>query len=308
MQFVNPKNDVAFKKIFGSEDKTEVLIGFLNAVLDLQGDEAIQTIRPRNPYQSLKLALEKQTILDIYATDNRGFTFIVEMQMANVTSIIKRFAYYVAREYSTQIERGQDYPSLRPVIFVGVLDFTLFKQPNIDQAHAIQEDNLEGETKQKKHAYLSGHKILDEETYKQEIGDFSWYFIELPKFTKKENELDHILDKWVYFIKHAEDLDVIPTHVQEYELQTAYELANRFGWAREELELYEHRGIKIQDELGALELAEEVGLEKGLKQGLEQGKLEVAQNLLNLGLSIDQIRQATDLSAESMRQLGAESE
>lgn len=30
MTFVNPKNDVAFKKICGSEDKIDILIAFLN--------------------------------------------------------------------------------------------------------------------------------------------------------------------------------------------------------------------------------------------------------------------------------------
>lgn len=35
MKFVNPRNDVAFKKIFGNEEHKEILIAFLNAVLDL---------------------------------------------------------------------------------------------------------------------------------------------------------------------------------------------------------------------------------------------------------------------------------
>ena len=30
MKFADPKNDIAFKKIFGDENKTEVLISFLN--------------------------------------------------------------------------------------------------------------------------------------------------------------------------------------------------------------------------------------------------------------------------------------
>ena len=79
IEFVNPKNDIAFKKIFSSDDKTEVLIGFLNAILDLKGKETIKHIRIRNPYQAVKSTIDKQSILDIYATDNCGFTFIIEM-------------------------------------------------------------------------------------------------------------------------------------------------------------------------------------------------------------------------------------
>ena len=33
MRFVDPKNDIAFKKIFGDEKHTEILISFLNALL-----------------------------------------------------------------------------------------------------------------------------------------------------------------------------------------------------------------------------------------------------------------------------------
>ncbi len=65
MKFVNPKNDVAFKKIFGSADKTNILISFLNAVLCLTGYKEIHTVELLNPYQTPKLASLKNTILDI---------------------------------------------------------------------------------------------------------------------------------------------------------------------------------------------------------------------------------------------------
>ena len=326
MKFVNPKNDVAFKKIFGSEDKTEVLIGFLNAVLDLQEDKTIQSIRLRNPYQTPKLALQKQSILDIYATDNRGFTFIVEMQVANVASAAKRFTYYAAKEYAGQINSGEDYPKLTPVIFVGIFDFELFanskdsvaaNDPNTNGKAGAMLDGHQEEVQvdltqvasraKRKHEYLSCHKLLDEETYQQQLEDLSFYFIELPKFAKEEDDLIHILDKWIYFIQHAEDLDVVPPHVQEPALQTAYELANQFSWNKEDLDQYEYRGIKIQDERGALTFAAAKGIEQGLTIGRAEGtqatKREIAKNLLLSGIPIEQIIQATGLTAEQIQQL-----
>ncbi|MEA3229118.1 MAG: PD-(D/E)XK nuclease family transposase, partial [Campylobacterota bacterium] len=36
MKFADPKNDLAFKKIFGNENKKEILISFLNSVLDFK--------------------------------------------------------------------------------------------------------------------------------------------------------------------------------------------------------------------------------------------------------------------------------
>ncbi|MEM7133491.1 MAG: Rpn family recombination-promoting nuclease/putative transposase [Chloroflexota bacterium] len=348
MKFVNPKNDVAFKKIFGSEDKSEVLISFLNAVLDLQGPDAIQSIQFRNPYRTPKLAFLKQTILDLYATDHRGFTFIVEMQVSNVAGAIKRFQYYVAKEYAGQIEIGEDYPILRPVIFIGIFDYILFSDDSDEESNTsnhletIPEEELrtaQSETVNietgdictgakpkiiRKHDYLSCHKFLDTETHAHHLKDTVFYFIELPKFTKTEDELTQILDKWIYFISNAPDLDIIPSHVQEPELRTAYTLANQFGWEKEDLEQYEYRGIRMQDERGAIQLAQDQGIEEGIDIGRQEGidigrqegidigrqegeeaaMLKVARNLLSTGMAIEQIIETTGLSAEQIQQLG----
>ena len=41
MRFVDIKNDVAFRKIFGNKKKTKCLISFLNAVLELEGSNQV---------------------------------------------------------------------------------------------------------------------------------------------------------------------------------------------------------------------------------------------------------------------------
>jgi hypothetical protein len=52
MKFADPRNDVAFKKIFGDENKKEILISFLNNLLDFAGTEKeIIDITIKNPYQ-----------------------------------------------------------------------------------------------------------------------------------------------------------------------------------------------------------------------------------------------------------------
>jgi len=266
MKFVDPKNDVAFKKIFGSEHKTEILISFLNAVLDLTGDREIQTVQLLNPFQAPEIKMLKSTILDVRATDKRGVTFIVEMQIENTAALEKRFTYYVSKAYVSQIERGEDYPKLNQVIFIGVLDFALF----------------EGED------YLTRHLILNTKTHEQELKDLEFNFIELPKFTKSEAELESDLEKWVYFIKHAGDLEVVPESADFEAIQAAYGEASRFNWSREDLEVYEYRGIKIQDARGAIQLA--------TKKGEHNKAAEIARNLLDLGLNVAQIAQATGLS------------
>jgi len=41
MKFADPKNDIAFKKIFGDEHKKEILLSFLNAILDFKDEKEI---------------------------------------------------------------------------------------------------------------------------------------------------------------------------------------------------------------------------------------------------------------------------
>jgi len=286
LRFADPKNDVAFKKIFGNENKTGILISFLNAVLDLKDDKAIQEIIILNPYQLPKINLLKHTTLDVRAKDKRGVTFIVEMQVENVEGLLKRFLYYVAKAYSSQIQRGDDYPKLNQVIFIGILDFKAFGGKD----------------------YLTTHQILNTKTHEQEFKDIELNFIELPKFKKKSGELASVLEKWVYFIKHAEELEVVPENADFEELKEAYQEADQFGWTSEELELYENVGIKIQDERGAISLAlkqgREEGIEQGQKQGIEQGqkqeKYDTARKMLADGLDLALVAKYTGLSADEL--------
>lgn len=274
MQFVNPKNDVAFKKIFGNEQNTAILISFLNAVLDLPAERAIQAIQLLNPYQTPTIDSLKYTLLDIKATDKRGITFIIEMQVEYVPHFIKRFLYYTSKAYVAQIERGQDYPRLNQVIFIGILDFVAF----------------EGE------AYLTRHFFCNDKTGEQNITDLELTFLELPKFTKREAELETTLDKWLYFIKYAGDLEVIPANTDVDPLRSAYEAANRFGWRPDDMDMYVNRGIKIQDERGALQAAEA----RGEARGEQKRAQTIAHNLLTQGLDVAQVAAATGLSEEEV--------
>ncbi len=51
MKFVNAKNDIAFREIFGNEKKKIILISFLNAVLDLEGQNRVRDVTLLNPFQ-----------------------------------------------------------------------------------------------------------------------------------------------------------------------------------------------------------------------------------------------------------------
>ena len=111
MKFANPKNDIAFKKIFGDENKTEVLISFLNSVLDFKDKRQIKSVTLTNPYQLPNIEELKETILDIKATNQNEETFIIEMQKKGGTNFTKRSLYYTSKSYVNQYNEpiNQDF-------------------------------------------------------------------------------------------------------------------------------------------------------------------------------------------------------
>ena len=173
MKFVDVTNDIAFRKIFGNENKKISLISFLNAVIKLPELKRIIDVKIENPYQLPNLDGGKSTIVDVKATDQNGNTFIVEMQVAEAESFAKRVLYYTSQSYSGQIDRGEDYHKLKPAYFIGILDFSIGTNPN----------------------YISCHKVMDVETGEHIIRDVEFNFIELTKFTKSIDELETNIDQ-----------------------------------------------------------------------------------------------------------------
>ncbi|MBF0343584.1 MAG: Rpn family recombination-promoting nuclease/putative transposase [Nitrospirae bacterium] len=252
MQFVDVRSDIAFKRVFGNENKKEILISFLNAVLDLRGDRAIDSITLLNPFQVPRILGLKESVLDIHATDKRNVTFIVEIQIQQQKGFEKRVVYYTSKAYVAQLDIGESYPKLNQVIYIGVLDFNIF----------------EGD------GYLTRHLILNTDTLKQELKELEFNFIELQKFNKQEDELESVVDKWIHFIKNASSLNMIPKSADFMEIREAYDIANKVQWSKEELEVYDYWLMRLQDDRGAREYSFEQGERKGLIEGERRGRLE----------------------------------
>ena len=281
MRFVDIKNDVAFRKIFGNQKKSIVLISFLNAVLDLQGTNRIQKVTILDPNLLPRIAGEKASIIDVRATDQRGRQFVVEMQVADKAGFVKRVQFYTARDYSMQIERGDDYPKLKPTYFIGILNFSIGFGKN----------------------YLSKHFTIEEETGMCILADIQHRFIQLPKFKKKKQELETLVDKWTYFIKHADKLDIIPEDTQDNGLLTAYQEAEKYRWTKEELIAYDNVFMREQDERGRLELAVQQAQEEAEKIGIEKGISLAVVGFHKNGVPISVIATSLAISVEKVQEI-----
>jgi len=284
MKFVDPKTDIAFKKIFGNDAHKSILIEFLNEILEL--DYPIESVEISDTYQPPKIYGLKSTSLDIKAKDQSKREFLIEMQVAKETWFSKRAIYYSSKAYGQQLAIGGNYQELKPVIFLGILDFTAFDHES----------------------HLSRYLLLNKETKQHDLKDLEFNFIELKKFNKSENELETVADKWIYFIQQAIKLDHIPENTDTPALRLAYEVAAQHQWTSEELEIYEAQEMEIYRSQNILQTARTEGLEYGLQQGRQEGRqegeklkaLEIAKGMLKKGLDLQTISELTALTQKEI--------
>ena len=302
MKFINPKTDFAFKKIFGGNESKPILISFLNAMI-YDGNPTITDLEIIDPYLPSRVSYLKDSYLDVKAKLALGQTVIIEMQVLNVASFAKRVIYNAAKTYSTQLARGDGYFRLKPVIALTITDFEMFDNDREVISHFVFKE------KQRLFDYVDPEIEL--------------IFIELPKFNKKIDELETLTDKWVYFMKNAPSLEVVPQTMETVsEIQQAFAIADETNLNPEELKDLESRERYIQDQQGVLlkgieeglvqglvqgrEEGREEGLVQGMQQGMQQGMrekaLEIARQLLNV-LDNQTISQTTGLSVEDIQNL-----
>ena len=282
MRFINPKTYYAFKKIFGSAESKNILISFLNALV-YDGNSTIEDLEIIDPNLPPKLEGLKDTYLDVKAKLNNGTIVIIEMQVLNVQSFGKRVLFNAAKTYAFQLQRGQGYRYLKPVIALTITDFDMFPgRSQLLSRFVYREKN---------------------EAWYYPENEMELVFVELPKFTKELNQLETLADKWIYFMKYARSLDSIPENLDNPpELYDAFEIANQADLTPEELEDLERREMFIYDQQGAIALGREEGLQQGIEQGIEQEKRNIARNLLGQ-LNDEAIAQITGLSLEAIAAL-----
>lgn len=77
---INPRVDLAFKKLFGSEENKDLLISLINAIVP--DEDQVADIELRNPCNLVDYRAGKLSILDIKAYSLVGRWYNVEMQIS----------------------------------------------------------------------------------------------------------------------------------------------------------------------------------------------------------------------------------
>ena len=215
-RYINPLTDFGFKRIFGSEANKDLLIDFLNAVLEIDG--GIVDLRYDNPERQGRAKIDRRAIFDLYCVTGKGEHVIVEMQNVQQDYFKDRVLYYASFPIQEQGQRKKDWDfQLTPVYSVNILNFKFGK--NSDE---------EGQ-------YFHYVQLTDKFSNRVFYDKLALVFMELPNFTKKEHELKNNIDRWLYLLKYLAEMQNLPNvlhtnifvklcHVAEFAKMTRNEI------------------------------------------------------------------------------------
>ncbi len=247
---------------------------FLNDLLE--GEKKIKELRFLDKERMPMYRKGRRGIYDIACQTEEGEYFLVEVQNARQDTFKERALYYLSQTIANQGERGAGWQfDLKAVYGVFFLNFPLEGK--------LRSDGI----------------IVDRDTGEQIIDKLRFIFIELPSFTKKEEECHTNQDLWLYTLKNMKTLERIPFKERKPVFKKLEEIADLASLSKEERRLYDAEIKAYRDRLAELGTAKR----DGEKIGRRKGKIEVARNMKARGLDTAFIAETTGLSAEEVEKL-----
>ena len=130
---IDPRIDIAFKKVFGSEPFRDLTAALINAVLQPPPEHRVVEVEIVNPYSERMSLDDKLSILDVKARDQSEWLYDLEMQMLATAALARRVLYYWAKNYGQQLTAGEDYTRLRRTVSICFVNGVVF--PDWPQYH-----------------------------------------------------------------------------------------------------------------------------------------------------------------------------
>lgn len=280
--------DDVFKLVFGREASKDVMIEFLNLVID---DRTIVDLDFMDKEMKTMDRERKNSTYDMFCRTDDGSRIIVEVQRRKQPFYPERTLYYSTFQIQNQVDAGAENYDFLPVYVINILNF------NLD----VNRGNSEVRT---------FYRLYERDNHNALTDRLTFIFIELKKFNKKLDELDgNVLDGIYYCMKHLPSLDERPeelghnifTRIFEVsellnmdsvtrlkvieKMTTERDLRNQMAWARKE----------------AIEEGLAEGREKGRVEGRAEGRAEVIRCLYAGGLSVEEISRLVGISLEEIK-------
>ena len=275
-RYISLLTDFGFKRIFGTKPNKDLLIDFLNSLFN--GEQVVKDVTFLNSEHVGDVHTDRKAIFDVYCENEKGEKFIVEMQNAYQTYFKDRSLYYATFPIREQAQKGEGWNyKLKHVYVVALLNYDM-SDP------AFSDDTINHDI-----------GLLDKQTHRVFNDKLTFKYVEISKFNKRIEELKTNYDKWLFVLQNLSRLDRQPEYLQTAVFNRLFAEAEIAKFTRAELREYEDSLKAYRDIKNSLDSAEEKGERKKA--------IEIAKNLLEMGMPIDAIMKATGLSQKEIDML-----
>jgi predicted transposase/invertase (TIGR01784 family) len=305
-RYLDPKNDLTFKRIFG--EHPDLLKSFLNSLMPLEEHRQIESLEYLRAEQVPENPAKKNSIVDVRCRDSTGRQFIVEMQMLWNSTFSNRMVFNASKAYVRQLDKRQHYSLLQPVYALAILD-----------------DTFDRKTDEFYHHY----RIVNYHNSEEVIEGLEFILVELPKFRAGTRMERRMAVLWLRFLKEVEEnlTDVSSDLKENADICRALELCEEGAYTEAELYAYDEYWDIIRTENGLIAEGEAKGEAKGKIEGRAEGRAEgiaegeargraegiaegqtkslisIVLNCRRNGFSTEQIQAITGLSGEKVQEI-----
>ncbi|MGG1149809.1 Rpn family recombination-promoting nuclease/putative transposase [Bacillus wiedmannii] len=281
---VNLRIDFAFKQLFGTKGNEDILMEFLNAVLQNSLPAPITSLTLDDSHLHKEYKEDKLSIVDVRATLGTGEQVNVELQLSDKHDMGKRSLYYWAKLYASKMNGGMTYRDLHKSITINVLDFVTY--PVHD-------------------SFQTTGTLWDIDKQLQVSKDIEIHFIELPKLVAQwrdaqVNPWHDSLVRWLLLLFANEDQNLTETleaiaMEQDETLQKAMQNWNNMSYNKEFRRAYEAREKLLLDEKAAVAHAEQ--------KGREEERAQMIRNMSSRGATPEEIVDLTGIEISEIHRL-----
>ena len=277
-RYINPFTDFGFKKLFGTDSNKDILLDFLNELLGKLEGKIVEA--DYLPKEQLGRAFgDRRAIYDICCKNEEEQTFIVELQKAKQNYFKDRSIYYSTFPIQSQAKKGDWNFHLKSVYTVGILDFIFENEDKEVFQHEIQ--------------------LFNRHTQKIFFDKLTYIYLEIPKFLKRENELETHFDEWLYVLKNLEHLTKKPLTINEKIFERVFRVAEIANYSEDEYVEYEESLKVYRDLKNSINTA----FDEGELRGRREEKLGIAFEMLKDGMEIEKIVKFTKLPEKEVLKL-----
>ena len=271
-----------FKAVLCTPGNEQILKEFIERILKRK----FKTFKIISPELTKNNIYEKGKYLDVLIKIDNLFVNI-EVNSHNYNGLSERNFSYIALVYASHIKVGEEYNNDLDFVQINLTVGLGTKMPEISISKVINKETLKLKVRNLEIYDVNLDKI-NSRCYNE---DDEYNFLKM--MTASKEELEFLAEKGDGFMKKIKD-EVNRINDENY-------FANFISVEEDERKIrntYYANGVEEGEARG-----ERRGEKRGEKRGKENDLIETAKNLLNLGISVEDISKGTGLSKQKIASL-----